>query len=281
MMQSVALFDSVLVPNDDEWIVLHTSSPNDDQVLADDSSYDYCDDVYSVLSNSGVDFHPIQDYLGQTIHGPFTIRHGSLEEDYKESTSGSNNNDDDDDIVTLLQDILETVVARQEHPGLGGLSDGPHSHMISTLGEGHSVDNLKALEDSLGLNHATLSSTRDDLSTISSSPSIGNYSVVGVDKKSVPENSSKLITGDLERAVQRSRLTNKKRRKQLSKKASTTDTCTGAAVALSHILLTGPSKKQNKAATKNKKQVGIALRAITSYKEEVSLSNKKNKKWLR
>ena len=275
-MQSVALLDSVVVPNDDEWIVLHPTSPSasldtsQDQVLGDDNSYDYCEDVYSVFSSEGLDYQPIRDSLGETIHPPATIHDESvLEESVDESSA--HHDDPTRRFETLSHQVRDHSISLQGHHYVGGLDDDEESVVALTA-----VDS-KTLEDSLG--HG--GGANDDLSVASSAFTSGRYSFAG-DEAKFSEDSSKMdLFADGFEPTQRARLSNKKRRKQLrlTKKATATAAAAAAvaaaSAAISHIHLNASPKKPHHKT--NRKQVGIALQAIESYKQEVIRSTGKNK----
>ena len=283
-MQSVALFDSVIVPNDDEWIVLHPTSPsgaldsNHDQVLGDDddNSYDYCEDVYSFDSNENSDYQPICECLGETIHPPATIHDESVVEENVDESS-ANHDKSTPRSETSLQEVRDAAVALQDDHYVSGPDD---DESVVAL----TVVDSKTLEDSLG--HG--GGATDDWSVASSAFTSGRYSSSGDDVKSAESSSKTDLYADGFEPTVRARLSNKKRRKQLrlSKKATATATAAAAvaaaSAAISHIHLNASPKKQHhKISGKNRKQVGIALQAIESYKQEVVRSTGKNKNLVR
>ncbi|GKY95538.1 hypothetical protein MPSEU_000515400 [Mayamaea pseudoterrestris] len=295
MMQSIALFDSVVVSEEDEWVVLHPSGPtltefDDDLTLGEDNSYDYCDDALSIPSTAGIDMQFINDFLGNITYRPAKMQK-DMDGKYGDESAVTNNGDQTHEINTLLEDILDTVVASQIRSRLNETSDNQHSRMImipTIVNCDVVAEDSAAVADSLGLtvNHETNISYKDHLSTMSPSISVGpNLSPGKVNKSSSDAPLMVEFIGEiLDQAAQRSRISNKKRRKRLKlgKKLTATATVTAVGAGPSHIYWTATSsKKHEMALSMNKKQVGTAVQAISIYREEVALSNKKNKKSFR
>ena len=277
-MQSVALFDSVVVPHEDEWIVLpqsHSSPSRDDAELdddEDDASYDYCEDAFSE------DAIMMMSMEANTKNVTERARVYNFMDGISLHESEEFVEDDDgclaQEVDTLLQDILETVEARQDHPGLGqSTGDRDMDMMTPTLIETDLEEQQEGPNgsgDSSGSNQASASSYGDEFSTASSSTGGGRYySSAGDDKRSTSDTSSSKAAGDFEQQPSRSRLCNKKRRKQ-KKMGKKVTAAAAAAAALSHIHLSPPkNNKQLMVAHKNK-QVGNALQSIESYKDVLS-----------
>lgn len=276
-MQSVALFDSVVVPHEDEWIVLpqsHSSPSRDDAELdddEDDASYDYCEDAFSE------DAIMMMSMEANTKNMTERARVYNFMDGISLHESEEFVEDDDgclaQEVDTLLQDILETVEARQDHPGLGQSTGDRDMDMTPTLIETDLEEQQEGPNgsgDSSGSNQASASSYGDEFSTASSSTGGGRYySSAGDDKRSTSDTSSSKAAGDFEQQPSRSRLCNKKRRKQ-KKMGKKVTAAAAAAAALSHIHLSPPkNNKQLMVAHKNK-QVGNALQSIESYKDVLS-----------
>lgn len=290
-MRSIALFDPVVVPSEDEWIVLHPQSMNlsssasslhseDDRTLGDDESYDYCDDVCAAVQP----YPNVQDrLLPDILSEPLQPSCSQVpDEIFNDDESFVADVDAVDQIDTLLQDILETVEARHQNPRLGGDTDDHESFKGPTLVESDLANDLEAPQDSPDSDVRLIGREEESVATTVSSgrcSSSGNEFKFGSDSSATSKFNS--IGDEYEpSASQRSRLSNKKRRKQLKlgKKATTAAAAAAAAAAtMTHFQLTVP-KKPNKSVSKNKKQVGIALQAIESYKKEMTLlKNNKNK----
>jgi hypothetical protein len=279
MMKSVALADSTMIHSsspESDWIVL--SNDSDD----DDDEYDYCDDACSVHSSPQSfikDSQRLQAPLDEEHYGipllvhtppPPSLIEESPEEDEIPSIYGNKNNDGsdpptDEEVKDLLENIFEqdftskklreeskqaTIVLQDSSPGLPVVDSTSNALLIeSTLNSGSSQSSSALDNDSDDgtLNHSSyMTESRED-------------SIVELLEKHMYHS--------------KSRLCNKKRRKQLKLAKQRP----AATAAVSRLLVTPARKgrRNNKVAA-----VVCAAESIASYNNTKSSNSSKQMKKL-